>query len=172
MKKLSYLIFVIVLFYILINFASAQTSDPSDVSQIIGGEFDISPEKIPTSEEDIEKIRDNYLKKEWTNIIANNSILGPIHSSLIKMNPLFLVIFKHQYEISLTFFSIFILWILFMIGSAMIAKSFGINSGLSAIIGIIFAVILAQIKLIETITTFVLNLIFKQENWWISFCFT
>jgi len=172
MKKLSYLIFVVILLYISISFASAQTQDPGDTSQVIGEEFGIDPEKIPASQEDIEKIRDEYLKKEWTEVVSKNKILGPIHNFLTKINPIFSVIFKHQYEISLTFFSIFVLWVLFMISSTLIARSLGAKGVLSVVIGTIFTIILAQIKLIESIVIFTLDLILKQENWWIRLILT
>ena len=145
--------------------AKAQTNNPGDVSQVIGSEFNISPEEIPT---DPEQIKNQYLKQEWTKIIANNSVLGPIHRKLTKASPIFTILFAHPYEISLTFLSIIILWLFVAIRSSEIIKSWGIiKSGFSYLTGLILTIILSQIRVIELIATSVLNLIFAPENWWL-----
>ena len=139
-------------------------ADPSDTSQVIGEEFGVNPDNIPT---DPEEIKSQYLQQEWAKLVAENKILGPVHNFLNKISPVFSVILNHPYEISLTFFGIFLLWLLFVLGGLKFCKSFNLNGWLSGGIGIVFASILAQINLIETTVTSILDLIFKQENWWI-----
>ena len=139
-------------------------ADPSDASQVIGEEFGVNPDNIPT---DPEEIKSQYLQQEWAKLVAENKILGPIHRFLIKISPVFSVILNHPYEISLTFFGIFVLWLLIVLGGLKFCKSFNLNGWLSGGIGIVFASILAQINLIGIVVTSILDIIFKQENWWI-----
>jgi len=168
-KKKLFLILVFFITFNLIDLSSAQ-QDPGDVSQVIGNEFNISSEKIPTSQEDIEKLRQGFLQKEWTELISKNKVIGPVHNffSNEKTQIVLKIIFAHPYEISLTFFLILILWLLILIQSTKIVKSSEIiKKELAFPIGIAIAIIFAQLKIIKLIVTFSLDLAFKQENWWI-----
>ncbi|MDO8459620.1 MAG: hypothetical protein Q7S74_00785 [Nanoarchaeota archaeon] len=169
MKKTSVVISTILIIFISLSIFSftiskAQEVDVSDPSQVIGQEFGINASKIPTSPDQIQQ---DYLQKEWTNIIANNTYVSPIHRALIKSSPVFLILFGYPYEISLTLLIIFILWLFFIVQSTKIIESLGLVKGWTAIlIGIAFAVILAQLKIFKIIATSTLNLIQKSDNWW------
>ena len=66
--------------------------DPGDASAVLGKEFNISTDKIPTTPGDIETIRDKYLKREWGNVIANNTYVGPVDAFLKENNFIFLIL--------------------------------------------------------------------------------
>lgn len=162
MKKI--LIFAVA-FLLIISFSGAQ-QNPEDASSVIGNQIGVDAEKIPTSQEEINKIRDDYLKKEWGEILSKNKILGPIHNffSNDKTQVIFLFFFAHSYEISLTFLLIFLLWIFFAVVGK---KIFSLTEKYSTWIGIGCAILLAQVRAIKLIVNFFLDLFGKQENWWI-----
>ena len=164
MKKA--VVFCVILILILINVEIGISQ--SGISDEIEERFNVSIDNIPTSGEDIETIRQEYLKQEWTKLIEKNKFLGPIHKFLIKISPFFSVVFAQSYEFSLTMFLIIFLWFLIFIQAATLVRSTSsIKEGFALIIGALCAIILAQTKLLKIIVGFVLDLVFKQGNWWI-----
>lgn len=166
MKKRAniFLVFILLTTIFLIN-SSLAVSDPGDVSGVLGEQFGINPDDIPTDPTEIEH---RYLKQEWTEIISNSSVLGPIHRAFEKNTSIFKILFAHPYEVSLTLIGILILWFFFLFQVSKIIEGQGMLKGWQALIAsLAFSVILAQVKLFEMITTTLLDIIFKQENWWI-----
>src|SRR3989344_2055704 len=166
MKKINLLILSLFLFTFIVNFVAAQ-QDPADVGQVIGGAFNGNQSKIPTTPEDIEQLRQNFLKQQWTEIISKNKVLGPLHNFFVNNTIIFQILFAHPYELSLTLFGIIILWFFFMTKATKIIDSTGlVKGGVSVAIGAAFAIILAQTRLLKTIVTFTLDVMFKQSSWW------
>jgi len=169
MRKTTISIFLLLIFFlsfaaVSLNFVAAQ-QDPGDVSQVLGDEFNISKDKIPTDPEDIRQL---YLKLRWTEVIENNKIIGPINKFFTKIQIVFEILIAHKYEMSLTFFLIFILWFLIAFQASKMIESYGRVKGWKALaMGLVIAAILAQIRIIKIVATTILDLIFKQENWWI-----
>ena len=165
MKKILNLILIISLILFLTKFSSAQ-QDIGDASQVLSEQFGLNKSQIPTNPE---AIKQKYLQMQWTDFIAKNRILGPLHELLTKMSPVFQVLIAYPYEISLTFFGIIVLWFMLGAQAAKIIEGSGIikQGWFSFMFGMLFAVILAQVGVIKIIATFILDLIFKQENWWI-----
>ncbi|MBS3077251.1 hypothetical protein J4233_03175 [Candidatus Pacearchaeota archaeon] len=170
MKKSNILIILLLVISI---FPLIQTvkaiCDPGDSRCILAEQFGLDPSQIPKDREDIQQL---YLQKEWTRLIEKNKFLGPIHQFFTKISWLFIILFHHPYEFSLTLFAIIVLWFLF---GTQIAKMFEAGFGLKGIyafgIGMLGAVILSWVPpnsagIIEMITSALLDLIFKQENWW------
>jgi len=161
-KRLLIFSSVIILLIVFVNLSSA-AEDPGDVSQVLGDEFGIDPDKIPT---DPETIRQEYLKFRWTEFISNNRILGPIHRGLTKISIVFQILFAHPYEISLTLVGIIVLWFMILIHTGkMVESSELISGGRSFIIGLIGATIIAQTRIIKILVTFALDLTFKPDAW-------
>ncbi|MBI2452311.1 hypothetical protein HYV50_04525 [Candidatus Pacearchaeota archaeon] len=168
MKKRALIICVLVLFVFItfLNFSSAQNENPGDVAGVIANQFNISKDELPT---DSEKLRQEYLKLEWTKIISKNKVLGPIYNFFSKIpNVVYMAILAHPFEISLKFFLILIIWVWLSLRSAKTLQSLGLIKGWKALIsGIVFGSIIAQLRIIKIVATFVLDLIFSPENWWL-----
>jgi len=164
MKKFPvFIIFLLISSLILtsLNLALAQTT-PEDVFQQQTG---ISPENIPKSPEEIKEL---YLRQEWSNFIAKIPIIGSIHNFFLTHPLPFKILFAYPYEISLTFFLIFILWIFLVAGAADIINASGFTKNpISFLIGLAFSVILSQIGALKGIVLFTLNIIYAKETWWI-----
>lgn len=166
-KKLFVAIAVLGFLSMILLHVSPAQENPGDAAEVIGNTFNVPKDKIPTTPEDIEKIRQDFLKKKWTEVIEKNKYLGPIHGFFIKIAPVFLVLFAHPYEFSLIFLLIVIIWIWLASQSTKIVKSFGfVKEGFAFLIGIGVAIIFAQTRIIKVVATFLLDLVFKQENWW------
>lgn len=174
------IIFILVVVLLSINiiffpYAKAQaTNEPTDAREVIAREFNIPLDKIPTDKKELERFA---LKEEWTRMIANNSVTGPVHKFLSnsKTQIAFKALFAHEYEISLMFFLILILWCFVWVRAAKILESakgslpffFEIKGWTAVAMGALIAVILAQVQFFNFVITNTLNLIFKPENWWI-----
>jgi len=164
MKKRD-LVFLFLLLILLSPITFAQ--DPGDVSEALGNEFNIPPENIPTSAEDIQKIKDDYLKKEWGKIIEKNKFLGPIHKFFIDIKIVFKILFNHDYEISLTLFLIIVLWVgvVFIIAKGI--QSVGLAKSWKAVLmGVAGASVLAWARFNALIVGFVIKSIYSQGTWW------
>lgn len=137
----------------------------SDSRCLLAEQFGLNESQIPKSSGDIKQL---YLQKEWTSVIEKNKILGPIHQSLTRNPWFFVILFARPYELSLIFFVTIVLWFLL---STQIAKIVEASTGMKGVyafaIGLLGAIILAQVRVIYVISNFLLDLIFKQENWWI-----
>lgn len=165
MKK--QIIFLFIALIIFLSLVRAQ-QDPTNISQALGGQIK-GVDKIPKSQEDIDEIRNKYLSVAWENALANNSVVGPIHNFLKKDSTqlIFLVLFAYKYELSFTFFIIFLLWITFFVGLAKFAHSIGWGKGaLAFLVGAIASSVLAQLRLYYIFAKFMDDLFLKQQNWW------
>ncbi|MBU0466908.1 MAG: hypothetical protein KJ718_00445 [Nanoarchaeota archaeon] len=163
MKKTNLLIITLLL-VISLTISITAVTDVGDVSQVLGEQFNISADKIPT---DPEKIKQLYLQTQWTEFIAKSRVLGPAHAFLTKISIAFQILFAHPYEISLTLFAIIVLWFIFGTqASKIIEAKTKIKGAYAFIIGLLIAIILAQARVIKVIATFLLDLIFKPSNWW------
>src|SRR3989344_1302950 len=126
MNKFNKTIILAILIVLLSYSISAQQQDPADVGQVIGGAFNVNQSKIPTTPEDIEQLRQNFLKQQWTEIISKNKVLGPLHNFFVNNTIIFQILFAHTYELSLTLFGIIILWFFFMTKATKIIDSTGL----------------------------------------------
>jgi hypothetical protein len=167
MKKELKLIFLFALFSLIlvsfIHLSSAQ--EPSTPGEAVQAQTGINPENL--NPEDIQR---TYLQQEWSKIAANNSVIGPVHRFFVAHPLVFRVIFKEPYSFSLTFILVLIMWFLvaFNIKKIVASAQLLVKQGWAAwLMGIAFAVILAQSGVYTAIANFVLNLILAKENFWI-----
>lgn len=168
MKKRACILTILLLFiYFFQNLplSTAVVCEAGEASCILSEQFGLNQSQIPTDPEEIRRL---YLQKEWTEFISKNKILGPINSFFTEISLVFKILFAHPYEISLTLASIMALWFLALFWTARsVESSKAISGGTATLIGVAGATLLAQIRLLKVIATFLLDLIFRQENWWI-----
>lgn len=165
-KEIYILIFALLLTTALVH--AADEGAPADASEALAKEFNISKDKIPTTPEGLAELKERYLKQQWEETISKNRVLGPIHNFFKKISVVFQILFAHPYEISLILFLTIILWFFLAVQASKIIESLDfVKSGIAFLMGLIVAIILAQIKFINLIVTFVLSISIKQESWWI-----
>jgi len=167
MKKggVLFIIALIVLNFLVLTFVSAQDLPPGMPSQL--GQ---SPEETIEKVKNITETKWDYLGKEWRNIMLKNNFVSAMDGFFNKISPVFLVLFGESYSLSLALFVIIILWLIVFVESSRIIKSWGVAKGSYAyIIGLAFAVILAQIKFFNIIVNAAGRLIFSRESKWTSF---
>ena len=170
-KRINLLIISIIFFSLLIlPTLKAVSDDPIDLSNVFGTNTSINPENI---QKDIEDIQREYLQKEWTKFFSESQVFGPIHKFLDKISIIFKILIGYQYEISLTFLTILLLWIFTTDILYKIINSSEILKGWKAIASaIVCSTILAQLKIHYYITKSALDLIFKQQGWAFSIIVT
>jgi predicted membrane protein len=166
MKKEKFLL-AILFSLILISFIrlSLAETNPGDTSQVIGKEFNISPENIPANPEDIQN---QFLKQRWSDMISNSTYIGPVHKFFVAHPLIFQIIFAHAYEFSWEFLFVIIFWLLFLTSSSKIIQSTEIvKGGISLLMGLVLAVIIAQTRILNYLAKALSDFLFAQESWWI-----
>lgn len=110
MKKGLFVLIISLLVLSIIPIAKA-VEDPSDTSQVIGSEFGINPDAIPT---DPDQIKAQYLKQEWAELL-NKSAAGPYiakaQNAIQSIDPFFNVLLGLPFAFSWFFFITIALWI-------------------------------------------------------------
>jgi len=172
--KYFLIFFLIVLIYASLNI---KAQNPADIP-VIGK---VNPEtglpdsfdKFKESAENLskEEIRKEYLKREWTKILAKNEVLGPILFYTDKFfsffNPIWKFAFGIEFSWSWQFFLSIILWITIIIIIYNPLKAFtNLNTFLNIIISMIVAILAGSGGVIKTATEF-LN-IFITNIWLIG----
>jgi uncharacterized membrane protein len=175
MKKSGVLIFAFALLLILSIFnppiTKAEITSP-EPNQIVGQLTGINPKYIPTSPEDAQRIADeiknDYLKKEWAKIIENNTFYSPIHKFLTNYPLVSIIILGQSYEFSVSFFCVFIFWLLTIFFIADFLRAFDIVKTWwpSFGFGILGAEILAHVGLTRFIVNTLLDVILNRHNIW------
>lgn len=125
---------------------------------------------LPVSEEQINKAGEfvndaptkwEYLQKEWKNILLNNKFVNIMNSFFTKISVVFKILFGMDWEFpSFLLFMIIILWFFFFFEFSYILNSFStFSTKISYIISFLFVIILAQTKVLDKISTFIINLL-------------
>jgi len=129
--------------------------------------FGMNPADAPSTPQDAANVSLTYLKQEWQKIVAKNPYIGPVHNFLLSHQSYITILFNVQYEFSLTFICIFILWCyIWFLSSDYISSFETLKLGLPWLAGLGVAVLFAQLGIIKFIVDAFLNLIFARSAWW------
>lgn len=162
MKKLYYLGITALFLFAFIFQASAL-----DVAQQIEQQTGINPEKIQDLPKSPEEIKETYLKQEWSELVAKNKILAPIHSFFLKISPVFLVLFGENYSLSLILLGVIILWVYVALELTTLIKTIDmLNPWAIRGIAVGISIILAQVGVYRTIITLINKILYANELWW------
>lgn len=129
----------------------------------------IIEEKIGINQDSIkdpQQLKEEYLKKNWAELIAKNRILGPIHNFFFMISPVFQVLFGQPYSLSLVLLIIVILWFVLVRIGYLSLEITPFNGLTKTVLAIGSAAILAQIGFLNVISTFLVNLVISREAWW------
>ncbi len=123
--------------------------------------------KIDNLPEDTEQIKDGYLTQEWSKFIAENKVLGPVHKSFIAYPLPFIIILGEPYVVSFTFLIVVFLWIfiVYLITKPLNASKL-FNPALTLLISIGISIMLANMKVINTLAVFIVNLVLSKNEWY------
>jgi hypothetical protein len=155
MNKKILMIFILSLFLFpfIFNFVSSQP----DSSTIFG----ISPDSGVKLTEKWES-----LGKNWKDMLMENSVVRGIDSFFQKIDPLFSILFGVEYSLSLSLLFTILLWMytffLFngILGNSLFSKWVSLAISLGVTIGI------AQLKLFQISTNFIIGIFFGEQPWW------
>lgn len=175
MKKIGIILLFSLLFSILvINVVTSQ--NPPTTPNVSG--FEINPNTgLPKSFENFQKSaknlsqeeeREKYLNQEWTKILAEQAIIGPIlyytNNFFTLFNPLWIIIFGVQFSWSWFFIFSFLIWIFFIALFYFPVKDF---TNFNPLFGLIGAIIIACIMGTTKVIPKVANLFtFAVTTWW------
>jgi hypothetical protein len=170
------LVLVVILVALVIrNFTGQVIGDinPENIEDPLG--IGLNPDNIPQTPEDASskvQAKWDYLKKEWTNIIANNKVVGPIHEWCLNHPLVFKILFNYPYQMSTMFLLIFLMWLYDLIVVANFfeqEKLFGFGGSLfpGLIIGLGSTILFSHIRFYEGVARLIMKIFnFASSAWW------
>lgn len=164
-NKLFFVFIIIFLFLIFANILikAQDTYLPPEVKGV---------EKLQNITEKLtdEETREEYLKQEWQKILKENKVVAAIDSFCTKYSIFFRIVFGMPYSLSLTLVFVIVLWLFIALTiSDITRKGLGFLEGLSYILGIVAAVVLAQLQILRRFSAFLVELIISREAFWARF---
>jgi hypothetical protein len=114
-----------------------------------------------------EQLKEEYLQKNWAEIIAKNKFIGPIHNFFLKISTVFKVLFGQPYSFSLTLLLVIVLWIVILKEAyLLLSVASPFNKLTNIVMALAISIILAQLQMLYFISNFVVQLIIAKEAWW------
>lgn len=159
MAGLRSLFISFILFVTLVSFTSAQSFNSAGLED--------ANNKIADSYEKLDDIKYDHLQKSWRDLLANNKFIKPINEFFMKIDPFFQIVFGESFDLTLSFFFVFLLWITIFLFIYFSSLSIGFASEhLVARIGIavLIPIMLAQMTFFSTLSLALIKLIFYSEN--------
>lgn len=159
-----------ILAYLLIFLALAFISQLVLAEEIPGLPGGLQPddlEKIPQTIEQYQNITEwQLIGMRMQKSLLENSVVANIDLIFTKFTWLFRILFGMHYSLSITLLIVIALWVIFVLDFAPLLKNYSMFSDWTSY-GISFglAVILAQIKIFESIVNFFGTIMFAREGW-------
>lgn len=113
-----------------------------------------------------------YLGERWKEFLLQNKFISSLDGFFKKINFLFFLFLGQDYELSLTLFFVFLIWLFFWVMFYKIIRDFSsFSDPVSFIIGTALSIILAHLKFCFFLSNLLFKVIFFREGmWrWISF---
>jgi len=128
----------------------------------------LDPSSIQETKSNAEA-RWDYLKQEWKAVLLKNKLISIIDSFFKKISPVFTVLFNYPYDLlSPTLWIIIILWIFFFLSIAILLRDYSsFSATISYPIGIVFAIVLAHLKVLETLANSLIWITAGDKPWWL-----
>ena len=138
----------------------------ADVDGVVAGGEKLT-ETIDKTAGQLEDEKWEYLSNSWRELLLKNKVIAGFDSLLHKGSIGFQALFGRPYELSFTFWTVFILWVTFFFDASYIFRSFSTFSpGISSIIAFGVTVIAAQIGVFTNISDVIFKIIFYKSGIW------
>ncbi|MCA9485664.1 MAG: hypothetical protein KC506_02370 [Nanoarchaeota archaeon] len=127
---------------------------------------------VETRQETVEQERWKYLSEQWKELLLKNKFVSVIDGFFRKINFVFVVLFGQSYDLSITLFFVFLLWIFFAFNFWKALRDFSpLSSNVALAAGIGLTIILAQFGMLRWIAEFFVGFIFAGGTLvrWIKF---
>lgn len=136
----------------------------AQASDLIEQQTGFNPNEV---KQDAQQLKEEYLKKNWGELIAKNRVIGPIHNFFTAISPVFRVLFGMPYSLSLILLVVVLLWIYVVtkVDSALHAAGF-MSRPVQIVTAVATGILLAQIRIFQFIAVWVEGIIVSQELWW------
>jgi hypothetical protein len=164
MKKTGVLIVIFLLFALPLILNSIHIVAAADQN-------DFLPPGTPTSEEDLDKLRQEYLSKEWDKILLDNKDIGPVYGFLKTavqewLRPIFIILFAEPFVLNWAFIFVLVIWIIIYSLAIGSLRLFIDKSKIVYLIALSLPVILAQAKFFRFLSEMFISLFFLKETWY------
>ena len=115
----------------------------------------------------------DFIGSQWKEFLLKNKAIAGVDAFFIKVNIVFVVLFAHDWAISLEMLFVFLLWIFTAISLYGYANCFLIKSGVQGfLIALGLTIVLAQARLFYYISQSLIKIIlYKPSPWWKSLIF-
>lgn len=151
----------ILLFLVLISSVNAASNESAEDN--LKGIADALDEEKKT----IEEKKWDYIGEKWKEWYLSNPVMQRVDSVLQKLNPVIRVVFGEDYNFSLLFFFVVLIWIVFFVSFSEIISTFGaFGKWVSILMGLIFTILGANLKIYNSISEFAFKVVFFKEGMW------
>jgi len=166
--KLILLAFMLALGIILFACIVHAVDEPPMPEIIPGMDLEKLSQQAEKTPEELANESSQYLREEWAKIVQKKlPFLWSTHQYLLSHQIIFKVLLNREYSFTWSFFIVLFVWIYLVSFFQGIFDNLGIiKQHIGWIIGIMCAVILAQIKVINFVVDKTLYLVYSQEAWW------
>jgi len=114
-----------------------------------------------------EEKRWEYLSEQWKELLLKNRAVSGVDRTFRAINPVFVILFGQDYDLSLSLFFVVLIWIFFTLYFHYIFLGFSpFSQGVSLVIGVILSIVLAQLGFFALIAEWVFKLIFFKTGFW------
>ncbi|MEK6873813.1 MAG: hypothetical protein AABW91_03130 [Nanoarchaeota archaeon] len=169
MKKIVFLFLVLILlfsvFFLSISFVSSFSTDPGKIIEGVTGVDDpgkLNPGNIQSSAE----VKWQYLKEEWKKILLGNKAVAFFDNLFKKINPVFLFLFNHKYDLfSFEMWAIIFIWIFSAAFFVNIFRLLSLKIPLSIVLAVSVSIILAQLDMFSIFYDRIAGIVNSQQSW-------
>jgi len=168
MNKLSFcLLFGLIL---LVCLVSAQLGDVEDQVEGVVNNLENNITKL---KEFTEKDKWDFIGSQWKEFLLKNKVIAGVDAFFTKINIVFVVLFAHDWTISLEMLFVFLLWIFTLLSLYGYANCFLIKSSFQRfLIALGLTIVLAQARLFYFISQGLIKVVlYKPSPWWKSLIF-
>ena len=157
----------LILLILSLAFVSAQLAGVEDQ---IEGVVDNLENNITKIKGFTERDKWDFIGSQWKEFLLKNKVIAGVDAFFTKINIVFVVLFAHDWAISLEMLFIFLLWVFTAISLYGYTNCFLIKSSFQKFfIALALTIVLAQARLFYFISTGLIKVIlFKSSPWWKS----
>ncbi|MFA5992416.1 MAG: hypothetical protein WC796_01775 [Candidatus Pacearchaeota archaeon] len=158
----------------LFNFNSTQFTgsviNPTNLDDPIGVGISASDLSDSNLIKDKAQLKWEYLQQEWKKAFLENRVIKGLDYFFTEISFVFRILFGESYSFSFLLFLVIVVWIIVLIIVKSFIKSFfNFPLGVCYLVGVLVAIVFAQLNLLKIIVTWILWLIFSQEAWYMRF---
>ncbi|MFQ5530981.1 MAG: hypothetical protein ACE5ES_00030 [Candidatus Nanoarchaeia archaeon] len=112
----------------------------------------------------------DYLGNEWQKLLLKNDLIAAFDNLFKQISIVFRILFGVEYSMSIALLGIFVLWLFVVVDFGnLIGASGVVKEGTGYWLGVLVAIILAQVQVLKNVVLILGRLVFSPEHAWTRF---